>query len=160
MCRTPDTEVCAELQIQERVRLWDFPGSPVVKILPSNAGGAGSTLSQGAKIPHASWPKKQNIKQKQYCNKFKKTLKMVHVKKVLKKKKEGETCGFNIAGRKEDGSWGHEWRCKRNWGTEPLYGKIRSVFRKTTCPMSMKDELFFFFGWECSGGGKQDEKSS
>ena len=24
----------------------------------------------GAKIPHVSWPENQNIKQKQYCNKF------------------------------------------------------------------------------------------
>ena len=48
----------------------DFPGSPVVKTLPSNGGGAGSNPGQGAKIPHAWRPKKQNIKQKQYCNKF------------------------------------------------------------------------------------------
>ena len=51
---------------------WDFPGSPVVKILPSNAGGEGSLPGQEAKIPHALWPKKQNVKQKQYCNKFNK----------------------------------------------------------------------------------------
>ena len=50
----------------------DFPGSPVVKTLPSNAGGAGSILGRGAKIPHCYWPKNQNIKQKQYCNKFNK----------------------------------------------------------------------------------------
>ena len=30
---------------------------------------------QGAGIPHASWPKDQNIKQKQYCNKFNKEFK-------------------------------------------------------------------------------------
>ena len=52
----------------------DFPGSPVVKTSPSNAGGAGSIPGQGAKIPHASRPKNQNIKQKQYCNKFNKRL--------------------------------------------------------------------------------------
>ena len=38
------------------------------------AGGAGSIPGQGAEIPQASQPKKkknsQNIKQKQYCNKF------------------------------------------------------------------------------------------
>ena len=38
--------------------------------LPSNAGGTGLIPSQGAKIPHALWPKNQNIKQKQYCRKF------------------------------------------------------------------------------------------
>ena len=55
--------------------LWDFPGSPVVKTSPSNAGGVGSIPGQGAKIPHALWPKNQNIKQKQYCNKFNKDFK-------------------------------------------------------------------------------------
>ena len=50
----------------------DFPGGPVVKTLLSNAGGVGSMPGQGAKIPLASWPKKQNRKQKRYCNKFNK----------------------------------------------------------------------------------------
>ena len=68
----------------------DFPGSPVVKTLPSNAGGEGSIPGQGAKIPHASWPKKQNIKQKQFCNKFNKDFKngLHQKKKILKKKKD------------------------------------------------------------------------
>ena len=58
----------------------------MVKTSPSNAGGAGSIPGRGAKIPHASRPKKQNIKQKQYCNKFNKDFKkMVHIKKNLKK---------------------------------------------------------------------------
>ena len=35
----------------------DFPGGPVVKTLPSNAGGVGSVSSLGATIPHASQPK-------------------------------------------------------------------------------------------------------
>ena len=34
-----------------------MPGGPVVKILPSNAEGAGSIPGQGAKIPHDSQPK-------------------------------------------------------------------------------------------------------
>ena len=38
--------------------MWDFPGGPVVKTLPSNAGDTGSTPGQGAKIPHALGPKK------------------------------------------------------------------------------------------------------
>ena len=53
----------------------DFPGGPVVKTSPSNAEGAGSIPGQGAKILHASGLKKQNIKQKQYCNKFNKEFK-------------------------------------------------------------------------------------
>ena len=48
-----------------------FPGSPVVKTSPSNAAGEGSIPDWGVKIPCVSWPKSpQNIKQKQYCNKF------------------------------------------------------------------------------------------
>ena len=43
---------------------WDFPGGPVVKTSPSNAGDVGSISDWGAKIPHASQPKKQNIKKK------------------------------------------------------------------------------------------------
>ena len=39
----------------------DFPGCPVVKTSPSNAGGVGSIPGGVAKIPHASWPKNQNI---------------------------------------------------------------------------------------------------
>ena len=48
----------------------DFPGSPVVKTSPSTARSVSLISGQGTKIPHASWPKNQNIKQKQYCNKF------------------------------------------------------------------------------------------
>ena len=33
---------------------WVFPGSPVVKNLPSNAGDAGSIPGWGTKIPHAA----------------------------------------------------------------------------------------------------------
>ena len=40
-----------------------------------NAGAAGSIPGQEAKIPHASRPKNQYAKQKQYCNKFNKDFK-------------------------------------------------------------------------------------
>ena len=66
----------------------------MVRTLPSNAGGTDLIPGWGAEIMgswgaeacgHASWPKIQNIKQKQYCNKFNKdTKKMVHIKKTLK----------------------------------------------------------------------------
>ena len=70
----------------QKENLQDFPGGTVVKILPSNAGSMGSIPDQGAKIPHALWPKKkkQNIKHKQYCNKFNKDFKNgPHQKKNL-----------------------------------------------------------------------------
>ena len=38
----------------------DFPGGPVVETSPSNEG--------GARIPHALWPKTQNIKKKNRSN--------------------------------------------------------------------------------------------
>ena len=44
---------------------WDFDGHPVFETLPFNAGGVGSSPDWGARIPHVSWPKSQNIKQKQ-----------------------------------------------------------------------------------------------
>ena len=44
----------------------DFPGSAMVRTLPSGAGSMGSIPGQGAKTPHALWLKKQ------YCNKFNK----------------------------------------------------------------------------------------
>ena len=75
------------MQIGEVLKtIRDFPGGPVVKISPSNAGGAGSIPGQGAMIPHASRPKNQNIKQKQYCDKFNKDFKNGPHQKNLKKK--------------------------------------------------------------------------
>ena len=44
---------------------WDLPGGLVVKSLPFSAEDAGSIPDWGAKIPHASQPKNQNIKQMQ-----------------------------------------------------------------------------------------------
>ena len=43
-----------------------------VKTSSSNAQGLDFIPGQGAKIPHASWPKNQNVKQKQYGPYFKK----------------------------------------------------------------------------------------
>ena len=47
----------------------------MVKSPSSSAGGVGLIPGQGAKIPHASWPKTSNIKQKQCCKKKKKSIK-------------------------------------------------------------------------------------
>ena len=46
--------------------------------LSSSAGRVGSIPGQ---IANALWPKNQNIKQKQYCNKFNKDFKKLHIKK-------------------------------------------------------------------------------
>ena len=56
----------------------EFLSGLAVKTLPSNAGGVGSIPGQEAKIPHGWWPKKQNIQQKQYGNKFSKNFKNDH----------------------------------------------------------------------------------
>ena len=65
----------------------DFPDRPVVKTLPSNAGGTSSIPGWGAEVPHAS-QSKQNKKQKQSCNKFSKDFKNdPHQKKKKNKKK-------------------------------------------------------------------------
>ena len=62
----------------------DFPGSPVVKILHSNAGGAGSIPVRELRSHMTHGQKKQNIKQKQYRNKFNKDFKKkVHITKYL-----------------------------------------------------------------------------
>ena len=76
----------------------------MVKTSPSNAGGVGSIPGRGANVPHASQPKNQNIKQKQYCNKFNKDFKrMVHIKKKSlgkKKKKRKRNLGVNKPGHR------------------------------------------------------------
>ena len=50
----------------------DFPGGPVVKTSPFDAGSVGSIpgCELRSNMPHGQ--KNQNIKQKQYCNKFNK----------------------------------------------------------------------------------------
>ena len=57
----------------------------MVKTSASNVGGVGSIPGQGPKIPYALWPQNQNIKWKQYCDKFNKDLKNGLHKNSLKK---------------------------------------------------------------------------
>ena len=64
---------------------WNLPGGPVVKTPPFNAASVGLMPSRGAKIPCASWPENQNIKQEWYCNKFNKDIKNGPHQKNLKK---------------------------------------------------------------------------
>ena len=57
------------------------------KSLPASAGDTDSIPDWGTKISHASQPKNQNMKQKQYCNKFSKKFKnSPHQKKKIFKK--------------------------------------------------------------------------
>ena len=59
LCRSlPSLESLSGLRaigqpVLRTLSLWDFPGGPVVKNLPSNAGDAGSIPGQGTEIPHA-----------------------------------------------------------------------------------------------------------
>ena len=69
---------------KQKTTKTDFPGGPGVKTLPSNARGAGPIPGQEVMIPHASQPKKKNMKQKQYLNKFNKDFKNGH-QKIFKK---------------------------------------------------------------------------
>ena len=74
----------------------DFPGSPIVKpSSPSSAEGVGSIPGQGTKIPCASWPQNQNIKQKQCYNKFNKDFRNDPHKKKKKNLKK-KTSQFHI----------------------------------------------------------------
>ena len=70
----------------------DFPGDPVVKTLPSKAGVAGTILDRGVKIRHALQPIiPKHFFQKRRCNIVTnsiKSLKLVHIKKIFKKKRK------------------------------------------------------------------------
>lgn len=55
---------------EQKEEAGDSPGCPVVKTSPSNAACMGQSPGQGAKTPHGSQPQTQNVKQKQYFNKF------------------------------------------------------------------------------------------
>ena len=63
------------IHMGQKFHLGDFRGGPVVKTSPSNAGGVSSIPGWGAKTPRASWPKKQNTKQNQCCNRSNKDFK-------------------------------------------------------------------------------------
>ena len=74
---------CTLYKIVKKAKFRDFPGGPVVKTSPSNAGGVGSIPGQGAKIPHASGLKSENIQNKSniVTNSMRTRKKMVHIKK-------------------------------------------------------------------------------
>ena len=62
----------------------------MVETSPSNAGGEGLIPGWGGKIPRASGPKNQNMKQKHDCKKLNKDFKNCPHQKILKKKEEIE----------------------------------------------------------------------
>ena len=57
---------------RKKHRLWgDFPGAPAVETyLAFHCWHVGSIPGRGAKMPRTWQPNTQNMKQKQYCNKF------------------------------------------------------------------------------------------
>ena len=69
--------------ISQESLVREFPSSPVVQIWSFSEKCTGSMPGQGAKMPHAPWPKNIEHKQKKYCNKFNKDF-----EKGKKKKKE------------------------------------------------------------------------
>ena len=75
----------------------DFPGGPAVETLPTSAGGVGSIPGQGARIPHASRPGDQNIKQKQYCNRFNRDFKNSPHPKKKKGRKGPQTSLYSLS---------------------------------------------------------------
>ena len=78
----------------------------MVKTLPSNAGCASSASDRGDKIPHGFGAKKQNLKQKQYCNKLNRDFQndphqnKIFVSKKRKSPKIGTECFPNVPGYK------------------------------------------------------------
>ena len=59
----------------------------MVETLPSRAQGVSSIPGQGTKIPHASWPKNQNMKNRSHIvTNSVKTLNMAHTRRLKKNK--------------------------------------------------------------------------
>ena len=78
----------------------DFPGSPMVKTLPSNTGVQDQSLVSklGSQMPQGQKKKKpQNIKQKQYCNKFNPLKKCSTSKNFFKKLTENHFLKKSLA---------------------------------------------------------------
>ena len=75
----------------------DCRDSPGVKTMPSEAEGVGLIPGWGAKTPHTSQPKNQNIKQKQYCSQFSEDFKNdLHPRQIFEKKPMCENNYFKI----------------------------------------------------------------
>ena len=76
--------------------------------LPFHVGGVGLIPGQVLKVPHASWPKNQNMKSRSnIVTNSTKTLEMVHIKK---KKKAQKPRGEWKPGGQDGGSV--DWECQ------------------------------------------------
>ena len=64
------------------LKLENFPGGPVAVAFSSNVRGVGLFPGQRLGVPHALWPKNWNMRQKQHCNRFTKTLEMAPIKNL------------------------------------------------------------------------------
>jgi len=71
-----------------RITYRDFPGSPRVKTLPSNARGEGLIPGQGDKVPHTGKPK---LETSNIGTNSIKSLKMIHIINLYKKKNHRHT---------------------------------------------------------------------
>ena len=92
-------------------RCWDF-----------HCRGCRFDPSLWANIPRASWPKIQNIKQKQYCNKFEKYLKNGPHKQIFKKKQSvRKRSTLNIHWK--DWCWSRSSNTLATWCEEPTHWK-------------------------------------
>ena len=99
-----------------------------LRLRASTTGAMGSIPSWGAKIPHGSRPKNQNIKQKKYCNKFNKDFKNCpHQKKKMFLKFLGETY--------VDGPFG------MGPGCENIYAPHICLIRATYMPINEVDRM-------------------
>ena len=97
----------------------------------SNAGGEGSIPAQNAKIPHASWPKKQNINNRgNIVTTSIKTLKIEKYKTSLKEKKKKSPC----------------WRCQNLPFLACFLASLIAQLVKN--PPTMQETLVRLLGWE------------
>ena len=97
----------------------------MVKTSPSSAKSTGSIPGQEAKIPHASRPKTQNIKQKQYCNNFNEVFRNgSHFLKNLLKRGQFNLLGVTRGGEEEGPgpAWKSVWilQVPDTAGAQPL----------------------------------------
>ena len=103
-----------------------FPGGPVVETSPSNTGSIGLIPGEGAKIRQTSGPKAQNIKQKQYCNKFNKDF----LKRVGEKLRDSSVWFMKTTDTFKRGPMENAWNWKKYTG---LGVSIWQILRHVLC---------------------------